>query len=410
MYSYSNEFIILPNKILRKNTKQYYKINKAVYEKCKNLFYTHFANFNLQNEFEEYMLKEKIVIDLDTSNEGEYYSPFVKQEGQINRVFVQLTNKCNLQCKHCYAESTPENPYAINKEHLLKFLSLAIENGVCNIDFTGGEIFTCSYLLDILKWIATKPVQVVLFSNLTLLSDVDIKILKELKCVRKIITSLDFFDPEKHNQFRNRKNAFQKTIENIKKLKDNNIEVTVNSIVFDDNHEEILKLTNYLVNELKVPVKLDNVIVEGRAAKGDVKIEQEKTNALVVATIMNQIEQKSELSLKTLNTLNDRWKNEFCGVGESMIFITAQENIALCPSLTDIKMDKKIAEVNSFTEIYNFLHKVAPLRCKEKHCPKYEQCANGCRARARTYTQDIYGRDLIYCYRLGVDELYENKK
>lgn len=395
MLNFSNEFIIENNSIQSKDLSKKYEISEKVYKVLKKYYDDNFAKFDKNLDFCKYLLKEKIVIEDDYC-----YNPFTKNQ-KIKRVFVQLTEKCNLKCKHCYASAGPYEKHSLNINELKEFLLKAIEYGVTNIDFTGGEIFTCPYLLDLLQFLDKFPVTIVLFTNLTLLGDNEVEKLKSIKSIRKIVTSLDYFTPEKHNEFRQGKNAFQSTLNNINRLKKYGFNIVVNSIVLDDNHDEIAKLADFLVNEIGVSINIDNLMYEGRMSKEEHTNTKEKENALVVSTIFNQINENESINLNKKNILNDNYSHKYCGVGQSMIYLTSTGDIALCPSLTNFKMQKKFDEITNFFEIEQFISTFNNVGCKHTECNRYQDCNHGCRARAFLMSGDLCERDMVYCYRLG---------
>lgn len=145
MYNYSPNIIVDVNDrlIKFKRSEIHYRVNAEMITKLIEWYDTDFEKFDSLNEKCKYLINEGIVIKSSFK-----YNPFVKKN-VVNRAFVQLTNKCNLRCKHCYASGSILNNGALDLEGLKQFLKILINNGVSKIDFTGGEIFTYPYIYGI---------------------------------------------------------------------------------------------------------------------------------------------------------------------------------------------------------------------------------------------------------------------
>jgi len=57
------------------------------------------------------------------------------------RVQIQATNRCNFRCQHCYAASGGCQTDELTNEQIRRFLSECQQNGVLQIEWSGGEPF-----------------------------------------------------------------------------------------------------------------------------------------------------------------------------------------------------------------------------------------------------------------------------
>lgn len=406
MLAFSNKIIILKDKIKIKNSSDFYDINDDMYDYLKRLYESSFKEFNCEKDVDQFLIDENIIVTVNSNNT---YNPFVKNQKHIqtelNRLFIQVTEQCNLRCKHCYVESCPEKTTKLTKKDIIQFVEKAIEIGITQVDFTGGEIFMEGYIFELLEYLSEKPVTVTLFSNLTLLNEKQILKLKKYSCLRDIITSIDYNTPEKHNIFRGGKNAYQKTQNNIKLLLDLGIKVKINTLVMDDNHQDVVEIFKDFTS-IGITCNLDNIIPEGRMITKKEINENAKKNALVISTIMNCFQEKKEICIKNIEPFNKEISGEFCGVGKSMIYITASGDVTLCPSLTE---GFKLGTIydKELSNIVDNLKKFNKLSCERSDCKFIEKCTGGCRARAMRYLGRITNPDPIACIRFGVDK-YEN--
>lgn len=197
-----------------------------------------------------YMLRDRHIIDImdqtewkqvHTSGSSEYPMP-------LHATF-ELTHKCNLKCGHCYLESSPEVQGTITLEEFKRMADRLYEKGVLTCEITGGEVFVHPHANEILLYALNKFKKVAILTNGTLLKKDSLDILVQHK--NKIIVgiSLDSVQPEVHDRFRGKQDAFQQTCRSIKLLSDHGIFVRVAMSVFAENMWEIRE-TASLVNEL----------------------------------------------------------------------------------------------------------------------------------------------------------------
>ena len=93
---------------------------------------------------------------------------------QLDFLWLELTNQCNLQCSHCYAES---GPYAGREDTLVRsqyeaLLAEAWQIGCRRVQFIGGEPTLNHDLGDLIRFAADIGYEFVeVFTNLTRLPD-----------------------------------------------------------------------------------------------------------------------------------------------------------------------------------------------------------------------------------------------
>lgn len=55
------------------------------------------------------------------------------------RIYLELTRRCNLACRHCFAGCSPATTEGLGREALLELMDELVRVGVLNVRFTGGE-------------------------------------------------------------------------------------------------------------------------------------------------------------------------------------------------------------------------------------------------------------------------------
>jgi len=91
---------------------------------------------------------------------------------QLGMLFVELTDKCNEKCIHCYADSSPERNDFLPLEQIKSALTQAIEFGEPHLQFTGGDPLIYPHLIEAVEYAAGLPFKgIEVYTNGLLLSD-----------------------------------------------------------------------------------------------------------------------------------------------------------------------------------------------------------------------------------------------
>src|SRR5437879_2287861 len=73
--------------------------------------------------------------------------------GSVHFLWLELTNLCNLQCVHCYAESSPfrANDDLLTADDYKNVLATAAQLGCKQVQFIGGEPTLNRHLPEFIK-------------------------------------------------------------------------------------------------------------------------------------------------------------------------------------------------------------------------------------------------------------------
>ncbi len=143
------------------------------------------------------------------------FKPIKRPFNRFNMVFISVTSKCPLQCEHCYDYDQLNDKGTSNKANLEEIVNKFQSLGVGHIQFLGGEpLLESKAICETVKssktgtdfWITTSG-----FS----LNKVKAEELKA-SGITGVIVSLDHYNAQKHNNFRNNKNAFNWALSAVK--------------------------------------------------------------------------------------------------------------------------------------------------------------------------------------------------
>jgi len=192
----------------------------------------------------------------------------LEKESKINIYNIIITNKCNLNCRYCYAK---KNNKSMNLNTAKKTISFLKNNSKSplSITFGGNEpllnynIF--KYMVEEIKKIDKDKKadnQIILFTNCESLTPELLKFCKNNNISFHI--SLDGTE-ELHIKYRDKtKKNFKKVIDTIKKLNKTDIDYTVTCIVTKDHLKKYKEITDTIINnkikriDLRMPQELGN--------------------------------------------------------------------------------------------------------------------------------------------------------
>jgi radical SAM protein with 4Fe4S-binding SPASM domain len=316
-------------------------------------------------------------------------NPF--DEPYLKNLMINITEKCNLTCKHCYIAN--KNPVDFPLDKLKALIREFYKLQGIRIILTGGEPLLYAHLKDLLIFLKTIPLQKVILSNGTLIKE-DQEILNLLKENHvEIYVSLDGLE-DSHNDFRDA-DCYLDTLKGIKILLKNGIDVSINTMVHKQN-----------LNEFDAMYKIITSLGKIKNWSIDIPTFDDSTP--------ENIRKKYEISPKEGGEILRDY-------GWGVIFESegGDFNFACGPHLMAIDVVGTISKCGFFTEqspgnIFELGLKksweltqknlnwcLEELKCSEMDCEFIDDCRGGCRYRGFKYTGDMRGVDSYKCYQFG---------
>lgn len=278
----------------------------------------------------EMMKKNSIKISENPINDNKLLHEGDKDFISPMHATIEITEKCNLKCKHCYLEADIKKTAIIDYNKFESLVDELIKNNVVNVELTGGEIFMHPKVYNILKLSFEKFAMVGILTNGTIMTDEVLELLEKNKEKTIINISIDHVDPSYHDEFRGMNGAWKASCQTVRKLSEKGINVRVASSITKDNMWDIDKLADFSAS-LGAKVFSFNFVEEfGRGAKyqhNDKYVDVIEYNNY----INNTIEKHKDLI--PIIKQEDRAKTiekENCGSGTRSIVIGADGEIRPC--------------------------------------------------------------------------------
>ncbi|AZC24393.1 radical SAM/SPASM domain-containing protein [Pseudomonas sessilinigenes] len=196
---------------------------------------------------------------------------------------IHLTERCNLSCVHCYADSGPnvETNGELPPQRWIEILSEFAQLGGERVLFTGGEALAYSGCDQLLRHSKQLGLHVTLFTNGILVPK-----FKDAICesVDEVQVSIDGANPSSNDPIRG-SGSFDKAVRAIDLLAELGVPVRVSTVAMKDNWDDIQR--NYLTlvarwENLPVTFKINyGVMTHGRGEELKDELDINKTRPII---------------------------------------------------------------------------------------------------------------------------------
>ncbi|MDD3895395.1 MAG: radical SAM protein [Syntrophomonadaceae bacterium] len=355
--------------------------------------------------------------------------PQLLQFSDKNRPLVvwNTTNRCNLSCKHCYinAEDHDYRNELSNAEAKIFIRDLA-EMGAPVLLFSGGEPFMRKDLFELGKLATDLGIRAVISSNGTLINDETAKKIKAAG-FQYVGISIDGA-PATHDDFRNKKGAFDAAIRGVKACQKNGVKTGLRFTVNKYNQKDLPEIFEIIKREGIPRFCMYHLVYAGRGEQMiDMDTTTEEKRKILELICHKTIEMHNEgVEVEILTTDNhadgiyllNQIRNSQperseeiirllemhggCSAGTKFANVDPQGNVHPCQFWQDYSVGN-IRE-KPFSEIWTSDDDMmVKLREKEKHVKgkcgacNYKALCSGCRIRARAVYGDLWAEDPA-CY------------
>jgi radical SAM protein with 4Fe4S-binding SPASM domain len=158
----------------------------------------------------------------------------------LDLLWLEVTGRCNLECIHCYADSSPQIPLTqgMSYERWVDVLREGFALGCRKVQFIGGEPTLYPYLLHLIsdaRVIGYEFLEV--YTNGTLLRDEMLEVFRD----HNVCLAFSVYGPQAkvHDEITRRKGSYLKTIEGIRRAVNYGISVRAAIIEMPENIDNI---------------------------------------------------------------------------------------------------------------------------------------------------------------------------
>lgn len=183
-------------------------------------------------EYLEYLRNSGYVDKWEKTYDRKFISDLVKTEWKNNRTFYaatfELTSKCNFKCIHCYLGKNRYHSEELSTSQVKKIIDILCEQGLFTIFLSGGEPLLRNDFIEIYKYARKMGLLVDVFTNGYLINDELISVFEQYPPM-EVDISLYGASDEKYFEITGLKNGFRTVSNNIDKLLEKGINVSLKS-------------------------------------------------------------------------------------------------------------------------------------------------------------------------------------
>ncbi len=332
---------------------------------------------NLESEgeadFLSYCLSENILEELAEPKARKIFTN-KSPEPSLRYLELQITNKCNLICKHCYLGEAGKTDLEYDTA-LNIFNEFEAVQGL-RLLITGGEPILHKRFWEINQKLPEYGFRGILLSNGTLIT----KEIAERLNVHEVQVSIDGME-NGHDAIRD-KGSFKKAVSGIEALKSAGIDVSIATMIHARNTGEFEAL-NDLINDMGI-------------VEWNVDVPCSSGYLLNNKDLLLPYSDAAQYMHYGFGGGSHGSVNDFA-CGSHLCAVTPQGKVIRCGFYPDAPLgDVKEGLRNCWERMQHI--KVTELNCD---CKYINECKGGCRYRAEIY-KDVYAPDPVQCYARGV--------
>ncbi|WP_211228518.1 radical SAM protein [Glycomyces tenuis] len=272
-------------------------------------------------------MKRSLIVDTHASSC--FFRTSIAGEGR--KALVQITERCNLHCGHCFVSSGDWGEHMPAEAIISRVIPRLKAAGVERLTLTGGEPFVHPEIMVICRAVRAAGLPLAICTNATSTTDEQIAELVALGGVH-INVSFDGFRPESHGKFRGSQSSFETTVETTRKFASagllQGLLSTPNALAAS---EEFAELCAFAADVGARYVLMNPLSAFGRgiATKARLAADDERMRAIAAVT--------ARFDSPGMQTVRIRFPNDDkplggCDAGK-IVYVFADGQVGVCPYL-----------------------------------------------------------------------------
>lgn len=311
-------------------------------------------------------------------------------------VECEITNVCNLRCRHCYARSG-DGPRRELRPEVIRDLMFQLKRiGLRYLDIVGGEPFIYPHLFDLIDFAGRIGLRIIINTNGTLVTrEIALK-LKEANPHTLIGVSLDGSCPQINDAIRG-EGSFMKTVKGVENLMRAGFSVTLLFVVSKVNWRDFGRYVDFARKIGVRAIYVDRFMPVGRGKSNEGFLNMSIEGWIEALKFVNEVvrENSSDFIFYVGEALN----GDPCAAGKEHFSILCDGTVVPCGHfrynpefyLGNIKCEPVETIFRRGEEIFSI-----PSQCSR--CHVYGKgCFGGCRASAMIFAGRIDLPDPVIC-------------
>ncbi len=352
-------------------------------------------------EYNEYIkqLQDIGFLNEETTDNNVYLAKRCSYKYPLTALSIELTDLCNLRCKHCYGGySKSQKGLFISDEKLINVMNELDELHTKKIALTGGEATMHPRFIDIAMRFLQKGFDVTVLTNGYNEKIIKAFLEKSQNYKYTIKVSLDGTG-EIHNLIRGRDDVYNRVCNTLNEIiKYSNVTLYISTVIMKDNVEYIEMIEEYVKSNFPTAIHtFDFVFPAGNAID---------SCALSLEEVRAVIRKYSKLFMTNNVDVSER-KNVRCTAGITQCTLACDGSLRICNSACDkqfvfkynaFEKGLKYAWIHCGRNIYKFRNEKAHRTKDCKKCVNEKFCKKkDCRVLAYVYRGDAKRSNPLVC-------------
>jgi len=251
----------------------------------------------------------------------EYWTPDI--------LVLELTTACPLDCRHCYVDKS--SPAVMEKHLVNDIISQMLALNIYQVQLTGGEPFSHPNIKEIIRAFSDANIFMFIFTSGYISNEVTDFLLTFSPEKMHFQVSLDGLE-EYHDSFRNKKGAFMRTADFIKKLTSAGHKVNVGTCISTQTEKELEELCDFCIDSGVSVIRIATIVEHGEAANNGIQRTDDQT-AWVLNIQQKLAASKNSENFKVLLVESELKPNMYrknCGTGQALLKVAPDGKVAPC--------------------------------------------------------------------------------
>ncbi len=333
----------------------------------------------------------------------------LRESPHLRWLFFEITDRCNLECRHCGSSCTAEGRYLTAGDVVRTLETIGEDKPV--ICLTGGEPMLHPDFFAIAERIRDMGFAWGMTTNATLVDDEAARRLRQAG-MATVSVSLDGME-ETHDRLRQRRGAWRSALRGIRALQNAGFSPQVTTVLHRDNYDELDPLYELLCKTGITSWRPINVEPIGRACEaGDMMLSSQQFAGLLAYIKEKRFDPDCDMEVTFgcshyLGAADERMVRDhyfLCGAG--ILTASVRSNGDICACL-DVENRPELVQGNirtdDFMDVWNSRFREFRRDRTEdcslcRECPERRVCGGD-----STHTWDFDNSRPLLCYKMGFE-------
>jgi radical SAM protein with 4Fe4S-binding SPASM domain len=328
-------------------------------------------------------------------------------------VMLELTNHCNLWCRHCYISDRPPQGELTLDEYKDILDQLAAE-GTLFLTFSGGEPLVRQDFFQIAACAREKEFAFTLFSNGTLITPEVADRLQEL-CPQRVEISLLGGRASTHDGITQVKGSFDRALQGARLLIERGVKVQLKTTWMRENIEEAEQILS-LADEMGASFRGASLVIyrrDGSAETADLRATADQLRAMAQRGYDRNADEKRIPPAPVPLTEEQKQSMSPCGAGQTSCRIDSYGNVYPCAAINSVLGRLRGEKFASIWHGSEELERIRSIRVSDltecSSCDLFLRC-NRCAGLVRMETGSLLGPSRQACIAAHAFEAFYQEK